>query len=78
MSENVTNIISKIEKYDEENKTEFAKIVSEKIEKALKFDSAYFRGVVHGILLILVSLEVITRNDAVYIMSVITPNMEEN
>lgn len=78
MSENVTNIISKIEKYDEENKTEFAKIVSEKVEKALKFDSAYFRGIVHGILLILVSLEIITRTDAVYIMSVITLNTEVN
>lgn len=75
MNENITNIINKIEKYDEENETEFAKIVREKLEKATKFDSGYFRGIVHGILLILVSLEVVTRNDAVYIMGVITPNM---
>jgi len=76
MNENVTNIIiNKIEKYDEENKTEFAKIVREKLEKAIKFDSGYFRGIVHGILLILVSLEVVTSNDAVEIMDVVNPTM---
>lgn len=75
MNEQTTNILSKIEKYDEENKTEFAKIVREKLEKATQVDSSYYRGMVHGILLILTSLEVVTSNDAVYIMSVAVPTM---
>lgn len=75
MNEHITNIISKIEKYDEENKTEFAKIVREKLGKARKFDSDYFKGIVHGILLILVSLEVITPNDSIDIMEAAAPNV---
>lgn len=76
MNENITNIINKIEKYDEENETEFAKIIREKLEKAMQIDSSYYRGILHGALLILTSLEIITPNNAVDIMSVATPNME--
>ncbi len=75
MDEVTTNIISKIEKYDTENKTEFAKIVRAKLEKATHVDSAYYRGILHGILIVLTSLEVVTSHDAVYIMSVAVPTM---
>ncbi len=75
MSENTTNIISKIEKYDGENKTVFAKIVREKLEKATKFDSAYYRGIVHGVLIILTSLGVVTSNEAIVLLEEVSPDI---
>lgn len=75
MDEVITNIINKIEKYDEENKTVFAKIVREKLEKATQVDSAYYRGILHGILIILTSLEVVTSNEAIVLLEESSPDM---
>ena len=64
----MNSIIEKIKKYDENHQTNFAEIVSEKLEETKKVNVSYRRGILHGMFLILNSLEVITPSDAITLL----------
>lgn len=64
----MNSIIEKIKKYDESHETEFADIVTEKLEETKKVNVPYRRGILHGMFLILNSLEVITPSDAITLL----------
>lgn len=64
----MNSIIEKIKKYDENHQTNFAEIVSEKLEETKKVNVPYRRGILHGMFLILNSLEVITPSDAITLL----------
>lgn len=64
----MNSIIEKIKKYDESHQTNFAEIVSEKLEETKKVNVSYRRGILHGMFLILNSLEVITPSEAITLL----------
>lgn len=70
----MNSIIEKIKKYDENHQTNFAEIVSEKLEETKKVNVPYRRGMLHGMFLILNNLEVITPNEAIALLEEVSPD----
>lgn len=72
----MNSIIKKIKYYDENHETEFADIVTEKLEETAKVNTEYRRGVLHGLLLSLTHLGVISASEGIAILDEVQPNEE--
>ena len=70
----MNDIIKKIKNYDKSHGTDFAEIVQEKLNATKKENVPYRRGILHGMCLILVRLEVITPSEAVTLLEEVSPD----
>lgn len=72
----MNDIIKRIKYYDENHETKFADIITRKLEEIAKANTEYHRGVLHGLLLALAHLGVISAPEVIKIFYEVQPDDE--